>query len=293
MLIFFTDESYVYGQEMEQYGLSIYGGLILDKTLFRDLTNFLYDLKERYFLPQKVELKWRYEMVWDEMRRFGPLSKEVTKKTHPDIFETYKHDYNKLKEEILDKVAGSKAKIVVAIRPNRLLNASLEEKVRYSLEAVCRKFEKILQSKNDLHGLVLADELVKRLKDEETIDYEYILNLCYDGSGSVSMDRVISVIPTINSRISPIHQINDILLGAIQYYSLEFMRTLKDESWDMKEAKRLFSKFVGNFYKSSTGSYTINNGILFYPPKNSRQATKAGIFLDKLEAKLKEDFGIN
>jgi len=73
----------------------------------------------------------------------------------------------------------------------------------------------------------------------------------------------------------------------------EFMKKLEDDSFDMFKSKGAVSKIVNKFYKSRNGGFIINNGLLLYPPKINRRNTPAGIFLNKLEGQLKEDFNIN
>ena len=156
---------------------------------------------------------------------------------------------------------------------------------------IFKKFRKILVD-HDKCGIILADELRKRLKDTDVINYEYILNSCSLNRQNLDDGKLLLVVPTVDSCISPIHQINDILLGAIQYYMLEFMRKLNNDNWDMSRANSIFNKIVDKFYKSRNGGYIINNGILLYPPKITRRETRAGIFLNKLEEQLKIDFNI-
>jgi hypothetical protein len=81
------------------------------------------------------------------------------------------------------------------------------------------------------------------------------------------------------------------VLGAIQFYLLEFMRKLADEARDMSRAKRVMGGIAGNFCRSRTGGYVINSGILLYPPKANRFGA-AGTFLDSLENQLKINFNI-
>ncbi len=283
MLIFVTDES-IGGKNND---FSIYGGLILGEQSFRNLTTFIYDLKKRYVYPQHLELKWTFRDVFENMKRVGYVGKNVTRSTDPNLYNSLKSDYDRLKEEILDEISKSKSKIVVAIRPNQLLKTNLARNTEYSIGAVARKFEKVLAINNKF-GVILADELIPRVNNTETIDYQYIIELCCNGSYNVSFNKMISIIPTVNSHASPVHQINDILLGAIQFYILEFIRG----STNSNLAKNLLNKIVGNFYRSTGGKYVINNGILLYPPKNNRLNTAAGRFLNKLEAQMKLDFGI-
>ncbi|MFA5261941.1 MAG: hypothetical protein WC450_12000 [Candidatus Omnitrophota bacterium] len=291
MFTFFADESYVDGGEAREYKLSIYGGLILDEDSFRKLTNFIYDLKDSYVYPQELELKWRFEKVWDNMRKIGRIDKSITKTTHPELFRSLKNDYDELKKKVLNEVSGSAAKIIIAVRPDGFLNISNRKSIEYSIGAAARKFEKLLEREGKF-GIILADELPKKVKDNAVMDYEYIIQLCCRGSNAVSFHHLISIVPTINSNVSPIHQINDIVLGAVQYYILEFIRKINDPSRDMDLAKSLVTQFKDNFYKSIDNRYIINSGILLYPPKNTRRGTRAGIFLDKLEAQLKADFNI-
>ncbi len=291
MYTFVTDESRVYGREAQEYGLSIYGGLVMNERTFSDLTKWIYKLKERYVLPQELDLKWRFETVWNNMRRIGHVDSKFSKSSHPEMYKSLKEDYDGLKSEIVDEVSESDARIIIAIRPNRLLQATSSQAVDYAIRAVAKKFERFLRREGDL-GIILADELQPRLSPNDVIDYQYILKLCHAGSGG-KFDRVINIVPTIDSCVSPIHQINDIVLGVMQYYVLEFMRKLNDSNWNIDAAKNHLEKITKNFYTSAKGGYIINNGILLYPPKINRMATTAGLFLDKLEAQLKTDFNIH
>lgn len=292
MLIFYTDETEVHGDGSQVYGLCIYGGLVLTEKESKILADFIYQLKDNYVLPQELDLKWRFEQVWENMRRIGHIDKKITKSSHPDLYNSLKEDYDRLKSEVINKISDSGAKIIIAIRPEKLLRSTKAQKVDYSIQAVSRKFQKLLDREKDL-GIILADELPKRLNDSDVINYQYILKLCRDGSGSQSLDRLVSVVPTIDSCVSPIHQINDIILGVMQYYMLEFMRKLKNDKWDMGQAKEMFTKIKAKFYTSRSGGYIINSGILLYPPKINREVTPAGIFLNLLEEQLKQDFSIH
>ncbi len=292
MYIFFTDEASVHGKGGRPYGLSIYGGPILDKNQIIDLTDFLFELKNSYVWPQELELKWRFETVWESMRKIGYIQKEFTKDNQPDLYESLRSDHEEMKNKVLEKISSSSAKIVIAIRPNKLLGASEETNIEYSVGVIVKKFRKILRDENEV-GIILADELRKKLKSDDIIDYQYILKLCCQSRSYGEVDPLLLIVPTIASCVSPIHQINDTILGAVQYYILEFMRTLEDNSWDMCKARSILFKINGNFYKNTKGGYIINNGILLYPPKITRKETRAGIFLNKLENQLKIDFNIN
>lgn len=286
MYVFIADESIV--RESTVHRLSIYGGLILDEETFQEFSTVIYKIKEKYLYPQELELKWRFQTVWESMKRIGYVQDDATTK---ESRESFKKDYDVVKNEILKIISESNAKIVIAIRPNALLHASDELNVEYSIAAIARKFEKILDREGEI-GIILADELKKRLYPEDKMDYQYILNLCCYGAGLGKFENLTSIVPTINSCVSPIHQINDILLGAVQYYLLEFSRSLVRTDYDFELSKSFVTLIKDNFYQSVTGGYTINSGILLYPPKSSRKATPAGIFLNKLQRQLTDDFGI-
>lgn len=292
MYIFFTDETKVQGRDAKQYNLSIYGGLILEKEQIIDLTKFIYTLKDNYLYPQELELKWGFNAVWENMKKVNFIEKSFTYKNKPDLYASMKGDYDELKNKILKKISETPAKIVVAVRPNGLLGASEEKDIEYSLGAITKKFRKILNDHGKA-GIILADELRRKLKEEDVIDYQYILNLCTSCRGDATLDNLLLIVPTVDSCISPIHQINDIVLGAIQYYILCFIRGISNDRQERKTEMDILLTIKDNFYKSRTGGYIINNGILLYPPKNTRKETPAGIFLNKLEEQLKIDFNIN
>ena len=291
MIIFCTDESSSLKRSGE-HKFCIYGGLLLSESKFKELAKFIYKLKDRYLLPQKLELKWRFGSVWQNMIKIGRIKSGITKESHPELFKGLKEDYDKIKDEILNKISQSKARIIVVIRPSELLQATHEKDIEYSIKAVAQKFEKILRKEKKL-GIILADELPPKIKKNDAINYEYILDLCSSGTGLITLDYVTLIIPTIDSCISPAHQVNDIILGAIQYYILELIRKIRDPNWNMDIAKGLMKKIAKNFHVSSPGGYVINNGILLYPPKINRRHTNAGIFLDRLEKQLKIDFNIS
>lgn len=291
MYIFFADESNANSEDVKKYGLTIYGGLILTPNQAKDLTNFFYKLKDSYVLPQELDLKWRPECVWDNMKKIGYISKELTKTNKPELYKSIIQDYNTLKERVLDRISNSEVKIVIAIRPNKLLNSSDVKNIEYSIGAVAKKFRKILKDENKT-GIIMADELRKKLKTSDVINYQYILKLNCLNKDYDEVDNLFLIVPTIDSCVSPIHQINDIVLGCIQYYLLGFMRKLESADHEMSPSINLLGKISNKFYKKVSTDYVINNGILLYPPKNSRKDTRAGSFLDKLEAQLKTDFNI-
>lgn len=291
MLTFFADESIADNGGAEEYKVSIYGGLILTDEIFASLTKFFYKLKDRYVIPQEAEIKWTFRSYWDNLKAVGHIDSSFTKESQPNAYKSFQKDHLQMKSEILDEVAKSGAEIVVAIRPNKLLNASDEQVVEYSIRAVAKKFEKVLVREDDF-GIILADELPKRINLQAVIDHQYILDLCCRGAGAGSFDRVISIVPTVNSHVSPVHQINDVALGALQFYILEFVRKLKNPTKNTDLARDIVKKIVKNFHSANDGMFIINNGILLYPPKITRINSKAGIFLNKFEKQLKEDFGI-
>jgi hypothetical protein len=291
MLFFYTDESEVQAQEGNAIGLTIYGGLILGDEELQMLTDLVYDLKKRYLIPTNVELKWRFKSVWDEMKRVGYIPQDMTQSNSREAYDSWRSDYDDIKSEILNTLANSEIKIVVAIRPNRLLNTSPEKIIEYSIGAATKKFEKIL-AREEEYEIIMADELPRRLRTTDFIDYEYILSLCCIGRDR-AFRNILSIVPTISSHISPIHQVNDIVLGAIQYYILEFIRKQQDQNRDISKAVEILQTLNHNFYKSNDGVHVINSGILLYPPKVSRLSnTPAGRFLNNLEAQLKNDFDI-
>jgi hypothetical protein len=137
---------------------------------------------------------------------------------------------------------------------------------------------------------MLADELRRNLSDDEKIRYEYILDLCCNGSYDRNFERLVALVPTISSSISPLHQINDVVLGSMQYYLCEFIKSIRPGSAHQlsEEAKRLMGLFSDRFYKSATGDFTVNSGILMYPLRGSRGP--AGRLRTKLENQLGIDF---
>lgn len=279
VLTFFTDESVVKGQ------VSIYGGLILSEPSLIELSRYIYDLKDSYSLSQELEIKWRYETYWQNMVQIGYLDKSFTRKTKPGLYKSIKEDHKNLKQKILNKVANADLQIVVCIRPDELLGATTEQKVKYPIADVARKFEKVLDARDE-YGIIFADELQKKIRSDDVIDHQYILQLC------LRRGRIISIVPTVNSKISPVHQINDVVLGCINFYILEFIRRNADPNRDCSTAINLLKMIQPKFLTSADGVHVINSGILLYPPKNSRSNTPAGNFLDNLERQLQADFAI-
>lgn len=247
----------------------VFGGITVQDYAIAEIVKNIDDIKKAklsFPLPREVEIKWNYEKTQKIIKK--AIQKEITKEEHKQI-----------KEAILEEVAKrgrDDVGIFLYTIPYQFFKNDGWNSYRMAMNICFGKFEDYLTKKNN-YGIVLIDELggIKTKDDSgESINltqYDirghilfYILNLYESGTGKKKIPHIPLIIPNIISTLSGLHQVNDLVLGAFQYY-LQYVFT---DGPEKNLAKNIVQKFIRNFhvnFESPDKIAALNCGVCVYP----------------------------
>lgn len=224
-------------------GYFIYGGIIVNETEAKPLAEAVLKIKEQYGLPKERPIKWN-NVNW----KGTVLDEEVQRN---------------VKDAVLTVFSESQAKIIVCLSPHNFyhnptvreggqtrMSIDPETQIRsheYGLNDVLSKFDTYLGI--DKYGMVLADKFGDSVKSHMD---QHCRNCFPDGTRGLLTNIVHPVIQLDNEE-SHLHQINDVVLGAI-YMSLREME------------HNFLPRIKGNFWSSGGENPSIlGYGFNVYP----------------------------
>lgn len=211
MKLFVADECSVSWDE--RIGFFIYGGLVIDEADARSLAQELLSIKSERGIPKERPVKWTNNK-W----RGSLLDEGLHKET---------------KDAVLTLVETSAIKIIVCLSPHSFYH-TLKPKVDKSIKMILdldahtrtheygfndavSKFNNYLGTTE--WGLVLVDRFGDSVKTHMDA---HCANIFPNNITKPRMDRIIHPIIQLENEESYLHQINDVVLGAI-FYSLREM----------------------------------------------------------------------
>lgn len=226
MKLFFVDDSNI--TKEENFGLFIYGGLIIDESNIRDLIKDFLKIKQAHNIDFSIELKW------DNVNNLDPTRAKT------------------LKDGILKLVQKSTCKIIIYLAPQNFYHKKTIRKnkngrfskciidnekyikaLKYATNICSQKFNQYLANLNE-RGLILSDETNSCKKEMR----KYCSSIYPDGTNFSPLANIAYVIIPIDSGYSQMHQINDIVIGAIQYslkeFKYNFLPLFKNNFWSKK-----------------------------------------------------------
>jgi len=170
------------------------------------------------------------------------------------------------------------------------------------------KFENYLAKKNQ-YGIVLIDELESvKTKDErgDVVNLTknqlrghilfYVLSLYESGTGKTKIPHIPLILPNVISTLSGLHQINDLVIGAFQYYLQHAFQNGPEHATAVNTVKSIIRNFHVNF-ESPDKVAALNCGLNLYPQnKNeswSDDLKTAFDLIPALKQKLSEDFNLS
>jgi hypothetical protein len=226
----------------EEIGFFIYGGIVVDDYQVIDLTKDFIKIKKENGVHKGRPIKWSNNKPWQGEPK---LDEEIHKK---------------VKEDILDLVSASQIKIIICLSPQSFFHVpkkkgdkvymAIDEETQkrtheYGVNDAMYQFNKFLREEKEL-GMVLADEFNEALK-------EHMTDHCFNIFPDSMRERIIHPVIQLKNEHSHLHQINDVVLGAI-YYSLREM------------GHNSLPKIAGNFWKmSSDPKTTFDYGFTVFP----------------------------
>jgi len=250
MKIFFVDDSNISIDRKLEFFL--YGGIAVDESDVLKLVKFLYGLKRDQRIKQERPIKWE-NINWHK----------------EGILDPGKH--KKIKEEVLNFVGQSSCKIIIYLAPHdfyhKIDSKKLPQEIKFIIDPqkqiralkfalnIClQKFNSYLDEDNNL-GLVFADEFGgKKIKKYLT---DYCFTLCPQGTRVSGLEHIVYPVINIDSEYSSVHQINDIVLGAIQHSLKEitynFIPIIKKNFWG--DGKQIMGKGINIYPKKPKVQY--------------------------------------
>ncbi|MBP9842828.1 MAG: hypothetical protein KBC62_02370 [Candidatus Pacebacteria bacterium] len=206
-------------------GYFIYGGIVVNETEAKPLAEAVLKIKQQFGLPKKRPIKWN-NIKWQGTT----LDEEVQRN---------------VKDAVLTVFSESQSKIIVCLSPhnfyhNQTIKSNGKAKMsidpatqvrshEYGLNDVLCKFDSYLGL--DKYGMVLADkfgEAVKSHMDQHCRD-------CFPNGTRNLLTNIVHPVIQLDNEDSHLHQINDVVLGAI-YMSLRemehnFLPRIKNNFW--------------------------------------------------------------
>lgn len=237
----------------------IYGGIVVDESEARPLVEDFLEIKKKYGLPKERPIKWNRAV-----RGVKALDKDI---------------HRAIKDEILELFSESDARIIVCLSPHQFYHSlkiksndkavmSIDPDVQlrtheYGLNDLLEKFDRYVGDGGS--GMVLVDRFGGAVKNHMD---KHCRAMFPEGTERYGYSNIVLPVIQVDDGDSYLHQINDIVLGAI-YTSLREMGI------------NLLPRIRKNFWAADSGDgpKIKGNGFTVYPQKPRRKWS--------LEAKIK------
>jgi hypothetical protein len=157
-----------------------------------------------------------------------------------------KYKLAKIKNELLDLIQKSNCKIIVCLIPQTFSHSrkSVGFEIRevfdrdkhitqqtYAINLYLEKYNEYLQESKDL-GIVIIDSFEQGYKKELI---KYCFEMFPGGTGRSTLNNIVYPVIEVDNEYSQIHQINDVILGAIAHslkeLSHNFLPIIRDNFW--------------------------------------------------------------
>ncbi len=238
MKVFFTDETNI--SRNPSQGFFIYGGIIVDETELRSLSSGLLSIKSELGIPKERPIKWPNEN-WKRTGQLDPV-------LHAQV-----------KDRVLSLFTSSTARIVICLSPQDFyhvrrfagfviregINEERQKQTQeWALNSCLLKFNNYL-GENDCLGIVMADSFAQSMKTH--LD-AHCFGIFPTGTTTHRFDNVVYPVIQLDNEYSQLHQINDVVLGAISYSLTElsenFLPRLAGHFWsaDPLENRRILGR---------------------------------------------------
>lgn len=269
MKFLIADESNIVSDHKFQF--FVYGGIVVDESEVKSLSVDLLKLKESMGIPKERPIKWN-NVNWQ-------------KKGMIDV-----DKFLSIKDAILEMVKKSKCKILVYLtfqdfyHENKIIDFLKTKKVinqgkkqqthEWALNSILAIFNDFLIQVDDL-GVVFVDEFCDDIK-KHMIKHSF--NIFPLGVKN-NLTKIICPVLHINNEYCQLHQINDVVLGAItqsmREMSVNFLPTIKDNFWMKKEGdySTIIDKGV-NIYPKNIKSYVLRVKVAQLKDKFNRLIIK-------------------
>lgn len=207
-------------------GYFIYGGIVINESEAKPLAEAILKIKEGYGVEKERPTKWS-NGGWQGDDCLDP-------EIHKEI-----------KDSILTVFSESNSKIIVCLSPhffyhnptvrdNGQTKMSIDPETllrthKYGMNDLLGKFDSYLGF--DKYGIVLADTFNEALK----IEMNKHCKDCFPNGNRKLLTNIVHPVIQINNEDGHLHQINDVVLGAIctslREMELNFLPRIKDNFW--------------------------------------------------------------
>jgi len=279
----------------------VFGGVTIPDHAVSELVKIVDDTKKDFrpiSIPREVEIKWNYQTTRQALQK--SIKQEISREQHTE-----------LKSKILAEVAKrgrDDIGIYLYVVPYKFFVNNGWQSYQMAMNVCFGKFENYLAKKNQ-YGIVLIDELEGiKTKDEEGGVVHltknqlrghilfYVLNLYESGTGKTEIPHIPLILPNVISTLSGLHQINDLVIGAFQYYLQYAFQSGPERTVAVNTVKTIVRNFHVNF-ESPDKVAALNCGLNIYPQnKNeswSNELKTAFDLVPALKQKLSEDFNLS
>jgi hypothetical protein len=254
MKFFFVDDSNISKDDKLEFFL--YGGIVVDEKDMLRLSKELTTLKTAAGIKTERPVKWNNEN-WN-----GEVIDSAI--------------FKKLKEDILALVGASNLKIIVYLVPHdfyhtyKVAGIFIKSVIdperqktaqRYALNVSLYKFDQYLVQEESL-GFVLADEFGSNLA-ESMVKHCFAM---FPNGTDYTLNRIVFPVMQVSNEYSAMHQVNDIVLGAMQM-------SLKEIGFNFLPIIR------GNIWGMEGGSPTdtLSKGFNIYPKRQISDSIRESI----------------
>ncbi len=238
MKVFFTDETNI--SRNPNQGFFIYGGIVVDEAELRPLSVGLLSIKRDLGIPKERPIKWPNEN-WNRTGQLDPAL------------------HAQAKDRVLTLFTGSTARIVVCLSPQDFyhvrrfagfvvresINEERQKRTQeWALNSALLKFNMYLGETGCL-GIVMADGFAQNMKAHLGA---HCFGIFPSGTSTHRFDNVVYPVVQLDNEYSQLHQVNDVVLGAISYSLTElsenFLPRLADHFWtaDPNNKRRILGR---------------------------------------------------
>jgi len=258
MYLYIVDEASVNWDK--KIGFFMCGGIIVDMDSAKSLTNSLGEIKDKYSLPQERPIKWTNN-AWKAGGE-GPLDPEIFKSLKRDILSAFKKSGAKIivvtsPQSFFHEFKVDDEGSIVLNKDNEPIMKIVQEKIvrshTYGMNDSMNLFNTFLEE-NDSRGMIICDTFPDVAKRE----LEEMCECVFPCSGP--KERISFPTMQIANEKSPLHQVNDVVLGSIHWSLREMTENFLPEIRDC-----FWMETPGDYESILTKGFAIRPRIARYP----------------------------
>jgi len=307
--------------------LFLYGGIIVSEKEAVKIIDYVDSIKEKHGVPIEVPIKWNFTKFLEKWQQLSPETWpeiQTDRLNRTKLYSKWQSIHKVIKEKIIDCFIQLKnAYIVLIIVPLNFYKLSYFQCYENLVTRIAKKLNILLKKRAEL-GILFLDQFPTIIPQQNKIyrktDYINKKNLKQRIYSIITHLRrsdtrwpsscILEIIPGVetNLGISRLGQVNDIILGVVQYYFQTYVNlhlyNLQQATRQRELSKKIFSKilpkFLTQFTSTKQGFPILNAGLTIIPGKSKnretgkfeRKPTILGRYCNEIENLLKVDFHV-